>query len=368
MVQRMMEFDRSRQSLLIDGMCYTSEDVERLTDGEMETFPSAVREVLLFLKRWFDDSPVLTVHTSGSTGVPKQLIVRKDRMMQSARLTCEALGLYPGDKALLCMNLRYIGAMMVVVRSLVAGLNLIVRPASGHPLCDIDTPLRFAAMVPLQVYNTLSVPSERRRLEQTDILIIGGSAVDDSLLAPIHLLPGAVYSTYGMTETLSHIALRRLNGDEASDYYIPFPSVSLSQSADGALVINAPLLCDEVLYTNDIVHLCPDNSFLVLGRKDNIINSGGIKIQAEEVERLLRPLLKGMFVITAVPDARLGEAVVLLAENLPELSSLRKQAESMLPLYHCPRYFRVVEAIPQAGNGKIDRMACRRLAKEIILQ
>lgn len=132
----------------------------------------------LFLEKWFDASPVITVHTSGSTGAPKELVVRKDRMMQSARLTCEFLNLQAGDTALLCMNLRYIGAMMVVVRSLVAGLNLIVRPASGHPLSDIEEPLRFAAMVPLQVYNTLRVPEEKARLEQTDILIIGGGAVE----------------------------------------------------------------------------------------------------------------------------------------------------------------------------------------------
>lgn len=142
--------------------------------------------------------------------------------MQSARLTCEFLNLQPGDKALLCMNLRYIGAMMVVVRSLIAGLNLFVRPATGHPLADINESLKFAAMVPLQVYNTLQVSVEKERLQQTDILIIGGGAVDSALEAEIKRLPGAVYSTYGMTETLSHIALRRLNGASASEHYYPF--------------------------------------------------------------------------------------------------------------------------------------------------
>ena len=366
MVQSLMEFDRRRQSLLLDGVRYTPADIAGLTDRGSGAFPPAVWELLQFLQRWFDDSPVLTVHTSGSTGVPKQLTVEKARMMQSARLTCEALRLRRGDKALLCMNLRYIGAMMVVVRSLVAGLNLIVRPASGHPLCDVDTPLRFAAMVPLQVYNTLHTPAERRLLEQVETLIIGGGAVDGALLDAIRLLPGAVYSTYGMTETLSHIALRRLNGEEASDYYTPFSSVSLSQSADGALVIDAPLVCGEVLHTNDIVRLRADGSFLVVGRRDNIINSGGIKIQAEEVERLLRPLIAGRFVVTSVPDARLGQAVVLLGEELPELSWLKGRAEAVLPPYHCPRHFCKVAAVPQAGNGKIDRAACRMLARQVI--
>lgn len=179
-------------------------------------------DLYIFLEKWFDASPVITVHTSGSTGTPKELVVRKDRMMQSARLTCEFLNLQAGDTALLCMNLRYIGAMMVVVRSLVAGLNLIVRPASGHPLSDIEEPLRFAAMVPLQVYNTLRVPEEKERLEQTDILIIGGGAVDDTLEAEISALPRQSILHTGMTETLSHIACCRLNGETASNALLSF--------------------------------------------------------------------------------------------------------------------------------------------------
>ena len=160
--------------MLLEGKEYTFEDISRLIAGGAEAHSPASWDLYLFLNEWFNDSPVIIVHTSGSTGTPKELIVRKDQMMQSARLTCEFLDLKKGETALLCMNLRYIGAMMVVVRSLVAGLNLIVRPASGHPLADIKEPLRFVAMVPLQVYNTLQVPEEKERLKQTDILIIGG--------------------------------------------------------------------------------------------------------------------------------------------------------------------------------------------------
>ena len=178
-----MIFDRQQQRLLLEGKEYAPEDIFRLVAEGAGNCPPALWDLYLFLNEWFDASPIITVHTSGSTGVPKELVVRKDRMMQSARLTCEFLNLQAGDTALLCMNLRYIGALMMVVRSLVAGLNLVVRPASGHPLSDVEVPLKFAAMVPLQVYNTLRVPAERKRLEHTDILIIGGGAVDDSLEA-----------------------------------------------------------------------------------------------------------------------------------------------------------------------------------------
>lgn len=360
-----MIFDRQRQRLLLQGKEYTAGDISRLVAEGAENCPPALWDLYFFLEKWFDASPVIIVHTSGSTGTPKELVVRKDRMMQSARLTCEFLNLQAGDTALLCMNLRYIGAMMVVVRSLVAGLNLIVRPASGHPLSDIEEPLRFAAMVPLQVYNTLRVPEEKARLEQTYILIIGGGAVDDSLEAEMSALPTAVYSTYGMTETLSHIALRRLNGDTASKHYYPFPSVELSLSAESTLVVKAPLICGEVLQTNDIACLYPDGSFTIAGRKDNVINSGGIKIQAEEMEKRLRPFIPVPFVVTSVPDPRLGQALTLLIAGQVDVRELESKLQTVLDAYHRPRHIFMTESIPQTENGKTDRAGCRILARQM---
>lgn len=336
-----------------------------------------------FLTEWHNDSPTLEVQTSGSTGAPKRLTVRKEQMWQSARLTCEYLGLKEGDRALLCMPLQYIAGKMMVIRSLYAGLDLIVREPSGHPLADVETPLRFAAMIPLQVYNTLQVPEERERLCQTDILIIGGGAIDTALERKIQQLPGQVYSTYGMTETLSHIALRRLNGPEASPWYTPFPSVALSLSEEGTLVIGAPLVADETLVTNDVAELLPDGRFRILGRRDNIINSGGIKVQIEHVEAILRPYIGKPFSLTSVPDPKFGEAIVLLIEKeTPSVrnvltyardeSSLtseviphapvRTSLTEILPNYQRPKYVFEVDALPLTGSGKIDRAACRKLA------
>lgn len=320
-----------------------------------------------FLAEWHAPSPFLEVQTSGSTGVPKRMRVRKERMLNSARLTCDYLGLRKGDKALLCMPLRYIAGKMMVVRSLYAGLDLEVREPSSHPLADWDDSetLRFAAMIPLQVYETLRVPQERRRLEQTEILLIGGGAIDAALEQEIRQMPNAVYSTYGMTETLSHIALRRLNGPEASPYYHPFPSVALSLSPENTLVIDAPQVCAERLVTNDIARILPDGSFAIIGRKDNIINSGGIKIQIEEVEELLRPYLGLPFAITGSPDPRLGEAVVLLLASKLQ-GEVSTACIDRLPKYFRPRHILEVSEIPHTGSGKIDRAACRQLAIEII--
>ena len=218
------------------------------------------------------------------------------------------------------------------------------------------------AMVPLQVYNTMQVPEEKERLKQTDILIIGGGAVDEALETEINHLPTAVYSTYGMTETLSHIALRRLNGASASEHYYPFPSVKLSLSAENTLIIDAPLVCDETLQTNDIARIYPDGSFMILGRKDNVINSGGIKIQAEEMEKLLRPFIPVSFVITSVPDQRLGQAVTLLIVGQLDTRELENKLQTTLEPYYRPKHIFITESIPQTENGKIDRVGCRTLA------
>lgn len=360
-----MIFDRQQQRLLLEGKEYAPEDIFRLVAEGAGNCPPALWDLYLFLNEWFDASPIITVHTSGSTGVPKELVVRKDRMMQSARLTCEFLNLQAGDTALLCMNLRYIGAMMMVVRSLVAGLNLVVRPASGHPLSDVEVPLKFAAMVPLQVYNTLRVPAERKRLEHTDILIIGGGAVDDSLEAELKTIPIAAYSTYGMTETLSHIALRRLNGEAASKCYYPFSSVELSLSAENTLIVKAPLICDDVLQTNDIACLCSDGGFTIAGRKDNVINSGGIKIQAEEMENRLQPFIPVPFAVTAVPDPCLGQALTLLIAGKPDIKELENKLQAVLETYYRPKHIFITELIPQTENGKIDRTGCRILAQQM---
>ncbi|MBQ2216442.1 MAG: AMP-binding protein, partial [Prevotella sp.] len=206
-----------------------------------------------FYKEWNNPSDKILVHTSGSTGKPKPIWVEKSRMEASARITCDFLGLQEGDTALLCMSLDFIAGKMMVVRSLVRELELIVSSPSGHPLSDEKwqeigmNDITFAAMVPLQVYNSLQVPKERERLKRIKHLIIGGGAIDDELAQALKTFPNAVWSTYGMTETLSHIALRRLSGNDSSDWYTPFPSVNISLDHDGCLVIDAPLVCPEVL-------------------------------------------------------------------------------------------------------------------------
>ena len=318
-----------------------------------------------FLEEWNNPSPYVHVQTSGSTGTPKPMLVEKQRMLNSARITCDFLGLREGDTALLCMSLDYIAGKMMVVRSIERGLKLITVEPSGHPLSTPHSPLDFAAMVPMQVYNSLQVPEEKERLMRIRHLIIGGGAIDDALASALKTFPNHVWSTYGMTETLSHIALRRLNGPEASEWYTPFPSVKVSLNEDSCLVIDAPLVCASRLVTNDIAELSsgtvPNMKFRILGRKDNVICSGGIKIQIETVERQLRPHLQAPFLITKRPDAKFGEAVVLLTEGAVDEG--RRVCAQVLPKYNQPKAYLHVDKIPLTATGKPARKEAENIAK-----
>ncbi len=310
-----------------------------------------------FLAEWHNDSPTLLVHTSGSTGKPKPMWVEKRRMEASARMTLDFLGLCEGDTALLCLPLDYIAGKMMVVRSLVGHLRLLPMPPSGHPLSSTSHPLpliTFAAMVPMQVYNSMQVPEEYERLRQIRHLIIGGGAIDERLERRLLDFPHAVWSTYGMTETLSHIALRRLNGGSASSWYTPLPGIHVSANEDDCLVVDAPQLHDGPLVTNDIVELLSEGRFRILGRKDNVVCSGGIKIQIEEVERRLATHLSSPFVLTKCKDERLGEVLVLLTED-QNLNAVDDICRRVLPKYWQPREIRFVEKIPMTETGKVKR-------------
>ena len=357
-----------------------------------------------FLAAWNDASDKVLVHTSGSTGKPTPLWVEKQRMLASARITCDFLGLKEGDTALLCLSTDYIAGKMMVVRALERKMRLITVEPSGHPLASVEQPIDFAAMVPMQVYNALQVPEERDKLMRINHLIIGGGAIDDDLAQALKDFPHFVWSTYGMTETLSHIALRRLNGSEASNYYVPFDGVDVSLNDERCLVIHAPLVCEETIVTNDIAELGPDGRcFRILGRKDNVICSGGIKIQIEELERLLKPHIPVPFMVTKVKDEKFGEVGVLIIsrkeeggrrkENSSEEQDFRINSRptvlpysrtpdsqsispssfllppsSSLPKYWFPRHILTVDHLPMTATGKPARKEAEELACKLLEQ
>lgn len=342
-----------------------------------------------FLTEWRNAADTVLVHTSGSTGKPKPLRVEKRRMLNSARITCDFLGLHPGDAFLLCMPLDYIAGKMVVVRCIERRLRLFSIKPSGHPMAwrgdtecvdfsesnpsighcaSLPSEISAVAMVPLQVYNSLQVAEERERLKAVGHLIIGGGAIDDRMAKELRDFPNCVWSTYGMTETLSHIALRRLSGKEAGEWYTPFDSVMVSQTADGCLTIDAPMVHDGLLKTNDIVEMRTVTvngkvvrQFRVRGRKDNVIDSGGIKIQIEEVEAALKPFLKKPFAITKVADEKFGETVTLVTEAT-DMAEMAEVCANALPKYWQPHRYIHVERLPMTETGKPARRQIEQMA------
>lgn len=324
-----------------------------------------------FLAEWHDSSPLLRVHTSGSTGKPKELWVEKERMLASARITCDFLGLQPGQTALLCMPLDYIAGKMMVVRSIERGLRLISVAPSSHPLATLSEVPDFVAMVPMQVTRSLEEPRESEMLRNVKQLIIGGGAVDERLERELRDFPNAVWSTYGMTETLSHIALRRLNGPYASLWYTPFQGVTMRLTDEGTLAIQAPAVCKEELVTNDIAELNNQGQFRILGRRDNTVCMGGIKVQIEEAERLINlalpSSLQHRFYLSWRPDAVLGQALVLLFEDslLQEECEQLQDAIATLPRYWQPRHQVLVQSLPLTETNKPDRAALHRMAMSV---
>lgn len=325
-----------------------------------------------FIDDFLSPSPLLEVKTSGSTGNPRKMPVEKSRMRASAGMTCNFLNLKEGDSALLCMPLDYIAGKMMVVRALERKMKLISIEPTGHPFSNLAATLtqqgckhlNFAAIVPLQLYNTLLVAEEKQMLMQTDHVIIGGGAISDEVEEQLRNFPNAIWSTYGMTETLSHIAMRRLSGKDASRWYTPMPGVTLSQDDDGCLVIDAPALNPERLQTNDIVELRPDSTFRISGRRDNVICSGGIKLQIEEIERELTPHLSSPFMITKAEDGKFGEIVILLTEG--DATKAETEIPAMSNKFSRPRKILHIDRLPLTETGKPARARAMEMVRRLI--
>lgn len=372
----------------------------------------ADNELEQFLMRWQDNKPTMTVHTSGSTGTPKAIEVEKQRMRASALMTASFLGLTSEDTALLCMPLRYIAGMMMVVRAQVVGMRLISAEPSNHPLLDITEAPTFAAMVPSQVYETLKAKRERELLCQIRHVIIGGGALDPDLEAELQKLPNHIWHSYGMTETLSHIALRLVStptssptsssstssakdplplgggmrglsplGEAGGDsWFTPLPGITVSKDENDCLIIDAPQLNPEILHTHDIVEFREETNenyenqenfmnflnfrsnihFRIIGRSDNVICSGGIKIQIEEVERTLYPTFGDTIQVTSAPHPKFGEEVVYLTTQTIDEHLLRLCISNP---YWLPKRIIHVEQLPRTVTGKPDRAKAKEMGQ-----
>jgi len=321
-------------------------------------------DTFTFIRDWLTGKDSFEIETSGSTGPPKKIKITRSQMMASAGLTQQALGLQAGYTSLLCLSPRYIAGKMMLVRSLVIGMKILALTPSANVLDKIPTSIQidFAAMVPYQIYDSVR-SDDANRLNQFKVILIGGATLDAGTRALLKSFTSSFYATYGMTETISHVALQSLNSPNSPDEFELLPSITLQLDERGCLVIEAPYLPEKV-FTNDLGKLTSKSRFKWLGRWDNVINTGGKKVIPEVLEGKLGPIIKGLainqnFMVGSVNDPKLGQRIILLLEGNPianhkakELaSSVRKSFER----HEIPKQVLVLPSFEYSENGKVKR-------------
>lgn len=319
--------------------------------------PETKQKVLEFIEEWNSPAGHIVVKTSGSTGQPKEITIPKEYMIASAKATGDFLGLKKGNTSLLCLSMDTIGARMMVVRSIVLELELIVIDISSTPLSQIKEKIDFAAMVPLQVQKSLN--SDQNKLEGIKKLIIGGGPVSPSLTHELQHLSTQAYHTFGMTETISHIAMRKLNHPFEEEFNC-LPNVQI-ESKDGALVITAPNIGVFNLHTNDEVEITSETSFRWLGRTDFVINSGGIKLHPEKIESKLSDLINAPYFVFGEKDQLFGEKLILLIESSTELNITKSDLQLALSKHAVPKEIRCIPQFDYTSSGKINRLTSQKL-------
>lgn len=326
---------------------------------EGESFEQALGN---FLLDWLDDNDYVIAKTSGSTGTPKKIKIKKQAMVNSAIMTGNYFKTEPGDKVLHCLPSNFIAGKMMIVRAVVLGLDLdLIRP-SAFPLIDYEKKYDFCAMTPMQLNNFLTYSNNIKKI------IVGGSKVPKSLVEAIQNVKSNVYETFGMTETITHIAIKKLNNfkkgnDISSSYFKALPGVEISQDERGCLVVDAPKLNAEKIVTNDIVKLHDENQFEWLGRHDNVINSGGIKLNPEIIESKLRSRIKEQFFIASEEDDNLGSKVILILES--DSNTLSDSVFNELGKYEVPKKVYPIKKFIETKSGKIHRKKTMELLKYV---
>ncbi len=302
-----------------------------------------------FLENAFDTSDTIEVTTSGSTGTPKKITILKRAMLRSAEATQQFFDLPSKTTALHCLPTDFIAGKMMWVRAIHLGWHLDVVQTDGNPLKQNEAVYDFAAMVPLQVENSLT------NLNRIKKLIIGGAPISYSLKQELKKKECLSFQTYGMTETITHIAIKKIE-EATKNHYQCLPGISISQDARACLLIEAPHVSEDKISTNDIVRLISPSEFEWLGRFDNVINSGGIKLFPEQIEEKIAPILTFPFIITALPDEKLGQKVLLLIESIVEISNLEKQLlQTDLSKFEMPKEIHYLQSFVRTKNGKINR-------------
>jgi O-succinylbenzoic acid--CoA ligase len=331
----------------LNGFSFSSVD-------ELLTFTEVFSdEIQQFLKSWFSNDDFITLKTSGSTGVPKEIRLQKGQMINSAKATGKFFDLKENTTALLCLPVAYIAGKMMLVRALTLGWHLDVITSNSFPLRGINKRYDFTAMVPLQLENSLG------SINLIKTLIVGGGVVSNQLINKLETIFTQVFATYGMTETITHIAVKKLNNfkNDAYNifqnfYYEVLPNIEIYKDQRNCLVIGAPEVSNDFVFTNDIVNLISNTQFEWLGRFDHVINSGGIKLHPERIEEKLSNIITGRFFVAGISDDKLGEKLVLLVEGKHQTLQIK---DANLSKFETPKEIYFVEMFIETETKKIQR-------------
>lgn len=349
-------FDKIHSKFKLNRNSYNTEELKEVAYSLVKEGEDYEKIMGDFLMDWLDAKDYINVRTSGSTGKPKLMKVSKQAMVNSSIATGNYFKMEPGQKALLCLPTHYIAGKMMLVRAMILGLELDFVDPTSQPVFDYDRQYDFCAMVPLQLQNKLG------DINNIKTLIIGGAAISKSLEAAIQNLKTKIYATYGMTETVSHIAVKTMNGSKKMGYFKVFPKVTISQDERGCLVIEAPKLTSERLVTNDVVKLHSPTEFEIIGRIDNMVNSGGVKLFPEQIEAKLSNIINKRFFIASEPDSDLGEKLILILES--ENNNLNASTFKSLGKLEVPKEIYTLPKFKETATGKIQRKETLKLLQK----
>ncbi|KJD32712.1 O-succinylbenzoic acid--CoA ligase [Tamlana sedimentorum] len=342
----------------LDGLSYKYDDLMEIAYNYVKEGYPFQQELGEFLLDWLDQHDYVEVNTSGSTGKPKKLKIEKAAMINSALATGDFFGLKPGDKVLNCLPSNFIAGKMMMVRAIILGLEIDMLAPTSKPVIDYDKPYDFCAFTPMQLKNFDTY------INNIKTIIVGGGMVSKPIIESIQDKKANIYETYGMTETVTHIAVKKLNHIKnplTDNYFKTLPDVTVSTDDRNCLVIDAPKISSETIVTNDIVKIHSKNSFEWLGRFDNVINSGGIKLYPEQIEKKLQNKIKEEFFVTSIPDDTLVEKLILLIETKEE--NFDTSIFNALDKYEKPKEIIKLPKFIETASGKIHRQKTLNLAK-----
>ncbi|WP_452220827.1 AMP-binding protein [Lacinutrix salivirga] len=353
------QYNKIHNKFRLNNSTYLFEELKEVAYSHIKEGLPFEKTIGNFLIDWLDAKDYVIVNTSGSTGKPKPIRLSKQAMVHSAIATGDFFNLQPGDKALHCLPSNFIAGKMMLVRAMVLGLELDLTEPTSRPVFDYEVPYKFCAMLPMQLHKTMSY------IQNIEQLIVGGAAVSGPLKASVQGLQTTIYETYGMTETITHIAVKQINnsGNAEVNHFKTLPNVTVSKDSRNCLIINAPNILEENIVTNDVVNIHSKTEFEWLGRYDNIINSGGLKINPEQIEEQLKSSIKERFFIASEKNETLGEQLILIieADEVTITPSAFKNLNKLMK----PKQTYAISKFVETPSGKINRKKTLKLLNKL---